>query len=94
MRADVIKQLRAGLKKLAYMEARSREPVNSMMIERKFDWLARKAGVRNREIMHGTAICFDSFTPKQRRTLFNLLDAIEENIPQQNCIHWSRYLTK
>jgi hypothetical protein len=94
MRADVIEQLKDCLKKLRYVEARFREPVDSMMIESRLAWLAQKAGVRNRNLMHGTAVCFDGYTPTQRKTLFMLLNAIEEDIPRRNCIHWSRYLTK
>jgi hypothetical protein len=94
MRADVAKQLKDRLKKIRDLEARLREPVDSMMIESKLAWLAQKAGVRNREVMHGTAICFDSFAREQRRTLFRLLNEIEEDIPLRNWIHWSRYLTE
>jgi hypothetical protein len=94
MRADVVKQLKDCLKKIASQEARLREPIDSMMVESKLAWLAQKAGVRNRSIVHGTASCFDSFTPEQRAILFDLLNLIDVDIPRRNCIHWTRYLTQ
>lgn len=93
MQADVLEQLRDLLKKRRLQEDRLKGPISSMDLECQLKWLAEKAGVRDaRRIMHGTAVCFDSLIPHQRSTLFGLLSDIEENVPQRQQIHWTRYM--
>ena len=94
MKADVLLQLKESLEKLRLKEHQFREPIDSMTLEGMLGSLARKAGAKSRGLMHGTAICFDSFTPEQRRTLFELFNSIEEDIPQRDCIDWSRYMRR
>lgn len=93
MKLDVLEQLKHLLKEQRSREERLKEPIGSMDIECQLKWLAEKVGARDaHRIMHGTAICFDSFTPDQRSTLFRLLYSIEENIPRRDRIHWTRYM--
>jgi len=94
MKADVLEQLNARLDQLRIWEQRLREPIDSMMLESKFSHIAKLAGAKTPRLLHGTAICFDSFTPAQRKTIFELLNSIEEDIPCRVEIDWSRYLRR
>lgn len=94
MKADVLQQLNARLEQMRIRELRFREPIGSVMHERQLDHLAELAGAKTPRLMHRTAICFDSFTPAQRKTLFELLNSIEEDIPCRIEIDWSRYLRR
>jgi len=94
MKADVLEQLKALLEHLRIREQRLREPVDSMMLESKVSHVATLAGARTPQLMHGTVGFFDSFTPAQRRTLFELLNNIEEDRPCRIEIDWSRYLRR
>ncbi|MGA9210662.1 MAG: hypothetical protein WB347_22925 [Terriglobales bacterium] len=94
MQADVIEQLGKRLKELRTKERILNEPVDSIAIEYQLQRLAEKAGVRNAcDITHGLAIVFDEFGPQHRKTLYQVLNSIEENIRWRG-VHWSRYMVK
>jgi len=93
MKVDVIEQWRDRLRQLQKEEERQAGPVSSINIEYQLRWLATRAGARNPNLLHGAALCFDSYTPEQRRKLYGLLKYIEDDFPRFR-IHWTRFFEK
>src|SRR5215472_1818713 len=71
------------------------EGATSLSIEYQLRWLARWAGTKNSDFLHGIAACFDDSTPTQRSKLYRVLMTIEECSPRsQKPIDWSRFLRR
>jgi hypothetical protein len=88
MKENALKEMRARLRRYKLEEKWRNELTNSMSIEYQLQWIAKKAGVKKPDFLHGIAINFDDYTPKQRKTLYDMLKSIEEHLPQPQ-IPWS-----
>jgi hypothetical protein len=82
MKENRLKELRARLRQYKLQEKWREESTSSISIEYQLRWLAKRAGVRRPDFLHGVAECFDEYTSKQRKTLYDILKSIEEHLPQ------------
>jgi hypothetical protein len=82
IKANAICTHKSRLKELKLQEKWRQEPAKSIAIEYQFRWLAERVGLRNPNFLHGIASCFDSYTQKQRDTLYDILKSIEEHRPR------------
>jgi hypothetical protein len=88
MKKNALSELRARLQQYKLQEKWREEPTSSISIEYQLRWLAKQAGARKPDFLHGVANCFDDYTPEQRKTLYNMLKNIQEYLPEPP-IPWS-----
>jgi hypothetical protein len=83
-------ECRNRLTYLKIAEQKRSGPISGLDIEHELNWLARRAGGRNRKPFNGVAEEIDFyFKPKQRTVLYCLLSDIKENIPWAG-VDWHR----
>lgn len=65
--------------------------IDGLDLENAFSHVAKLAGTRE-QFFHGLATSFDwDFTPEQRKTLFRLLNSIEEELPWRYHLYGNGY---
>ena len=76
-----ISQIKQRLSHLKIKERKLKGPIDSIDIEYRLRWLAKRCNVKNKNLFFGIAGYIEQhFSVEQRKVLYELLNKIEENI--------------
>jgi len=91
LKAAYIRQIQERLEFLRIREVKLTGPVDSLDVEYELRYLARAAGARNPERLHGAACVINDLGAEQRLELFRLLNVIREEIPWEGIDYYRLY---